>query len=111
MPRLLADNIRKYYAHVWLSEEQVYESRGFIDDRFVRKYTSQTIPPTKEVWARYYAAKNALRVLGEYEFTEWGGPDYGTEVPEPSPTHEITYLETHEEWLDRCRALYKGDIA
>lgn len=103
--------LKKYGALSFLSEEQLYQARAFLDERFVRKHSSAFVEPTKEVWARFYAAKNALRILNEYEFTDWGGPEYEPEVTEPSPTREVTYLETHEEWLERCRALYKGEIA
>lgn len=107
MPRLLADNIQKFGAIFHFSEEWEFQARAFLDPRYARKAEYKTVEPTPEVWARYYAAKNALRVLHDYEHTEWGGPDYGTEVPEPTATQEVTFLETHEEWIARCRELQK----
>jgi hypothetical protein len=74
---------------------------------FERKREYKTVEPTPEVWGRYYAALAGLRALNAYEHTEWGGPDYGTEVPEPTPTKEVIWLETHDEWLARCRKLQK----
>jgi hypothetical protein len=36
--------------------------------------------------ARYEAALEGMKALEAYEHTEWGGPDYGTEVPPPPDT-------------------------
>ena len=57
--------------------------------------------------ARYEAALAAYKVLGEYEHTEWGGPDYGTEVPPPPATRWV-FDETEEEYQARIKALKEG---
>lgn len=95
----------KTTASIKVSDEQLFVLMGYTDKRYERKATKIINMPTQETWAQYYAAVGALRVLKEYEFTEWGGPDYGTEVLEPTPTNTYEYLETYTEWLARCRAL------
>jgi len=97
--------IHKNYVAIRMSPEAVYFERMMFDGRYARKATRTETPPTPEVWARYYAAKAALLALEAYEFTEWGGPDYGTEVPEPEPAVKFDYLETSDEWLARCEQL------
>ena len=88
-----------------VSAEALYSSLSAMDSRFERKATRTATPPTPEAWERYHAAKAGLAALEAYEGTEWGGPDYGTEVNEPQPTVTYDYLETVEEWLARCRSL------
>ena len=95
--------MNKNYVTIRLSAEQVFSHRAMSDPRYERKATRTSAPPTPEAWARYRAAKAGLAALEAYEGTEWGGPDYGTEVPEPVPTLTFEYHETIEEWLDRCR--------
>lgn len=95
----------KFSMSIKLSEEQVFSMRAWKDPRFDRKANKITTPPTPETWERYRAAKAGLEALEAYEGTDWGGPDYGTEVHEPAPTITFEYLETVEEWLARCRAL------
>lgn len=92
-----------------ISEEALFSSMSWRDSRYERKANRTSNPPTPEAWERYHAAKDGLAALEAYEFTEWGGPDYGTEVPEPEPTTTYEYLETHDEWIRRCRALSAGD--
>lgn len=70
-----------------------------------RKCRRTPVEPTPEVWARYEAAKAGFAALEAYEHTEWGGPDYGTEVPEPTTTYEIEWLETRDEWLARLNEI------
>lgn len=53
--------------------------------------------------ARYEAALAGLKALEDYEHTEWGGPDYGTEVP-PPPAYEWVWDEPEEEWNARWGA-------
>ena len=104
-PKPSIPTIFKMGAVMQVSDEQLFELMGYSDSQYKRKANKIIHLPTQETWAQYYAAVGALRVLKEYEFTEWGGPDYDTEVPEPYPTNTYEYLETHDEWLARCRAL------
>jgi len=97
--------LHKNSVAIRISAEAVYSERMWFDGRYARKAIRTETPPTPEAWARYYRAKDGLRSLEAYEFTEWGGPDYGTEVPEPEPTVTFDYLETHDEWLARCAKL------
>ena len=99
------DLIAKYGAITVISDEHLFTLMSYTDTRYARKANKIINLPTAEAWAKYYAAVAGLRALNEYEFTEWGGPDYGTEVPEPYPTHTYEYLETYSEWLARCQAL------
>lgn len=88
-----------------ISDEVYFEGRGHQDERFRRRSRRTEVRPSADVWARYYAAVAGLRALEAYEWTMFGGPDYGTEVPEPSVTYEYEYLETIDEWLARCRCM------
>lgn len=108
-PRLLPD-ITKTYACVQLTDEQLFRYAAYRDERYERKAKQIAVEPTPEVWARYYAAVKGFQALEAYEFTEWGGPDYGTEVPEPHTTYRYEYLETTEEWLARCRKLREEGV-
>lgn len=65
-------------------------------------------PPTPEAWSRYHAAKDGYKAMEAYEGTQFGGPDYGPSVDAPEDTVSIEYLETHAEWMDRCRALTRA---
>jgi len=89
---------------MFITDEQFF---GFMGGEYERKGRRIVTPPTAEDMARYEKAKAAFKVLEEYEWMEWGGPDYGTEVEAPRSRVTYEYLETVEEWLDRCRALYK----
>jgi hypothetical protein len=97
--------LKKYSAVMHLSDEQLFHVMSVSDGRYLRKANKIINLPTQETWAKYYAAVRGLQALEAYEFTEWGGPDTGTEVPEPYPIHTYEYLETYTEWLARCRAL------
>ena len=97
--------LQKYGAVMQISDGQLFNVIGVSDERYRRKATKIINLPTQETWDRYKAAVAGLQALKAYEFTEWGGPDYDTEVPEPYPTHTYEYLETNDEWLARCRAL------
>lgn len=97
--------LNKVPAYIKISPEVYFEGLGHQDERFRRRHRRTEVKPTPEVWARYYAALAGLRALEAYEWTMFGGPDYGTEVPEPSSTYEYEYLETNEEWLARCRSM------
>ena len=85
--------------------ESVWMHKSFSDQRYARKATRYETPPTPEDWALYYQAKAGLRALEAYAGTEWGGPDYGTEVLEPEPRATYEYHETEEEWYARCHEL------
>lgn len=108
-PRLLPD-VHKVGMTIQLTDEQLFGYMRFEDSRYDRKAKQIAVEPTPEVWARYYAAVKGFQALEAYEFTEWGGLDYGTEVPEPHTTYRYEYLETNEEWLARCRALRQEGI-
>lgn len=95
----------KIHASIVVSDEQLFSSMAWRDPRFDRKAIKTTTPPSPEAWERYRAAKAGLEALEAYEGTEWGGPDYGTEVHEPDSTVTYEYLETVEEWLARCKGL------
>ncbi|MDF9748651.1 hypothetical protein [Arthrobacter sp. ES3-54] len=97
--------MKKVYATMVFSSEMIYTEKAWTDGRYARKAIRTEAPPTSEAWERYRAAKAGLAALEAYEGTEWGGPDYGTEVPEPEPTVTFEYLETHDEWLARCDTL------
>lgn len=104
-PRMLPDSLNKYSAIMLISEEAIFTEMGYGDERYLRKGNRVINLPTQETWDRYRAAVRGFQALEAYEFTEWGGPDYGTEVPEPQPIRAIEWLETNDEWLARCRAL------
>ena len=97
--------INKNHMTIKVTAEQLYDMKSWSDGRYARKGIRGHEDPTPEAWERYRAAKAGLEALEAYEFTEWGGPDYGTEVPEPEPIATCEYLETHEEWLARCAKL------
>jgi hypothetical protein len=107
MPRLLPDTIRKISVRMVFSEEQLFTNIGLSDSRYQRKAEYKTEEISPETWARYYEAKNAFRILADSEFMEWGSPEAEPEVAEPYAKRAVTYLETHEEWLERCRQLQK----
>ena len=106
--RMIPDGIMKIGAIQMISDEALFRDMGYRNPEFQRKANVTEIPPSAAVWARYYTALVAVQALQAYEFTKWGGPDYDTEVREPEPTLEFEYLETHEEWLARCREIVKG---
>lgn len=54
--------------------------------------------------ARYEAALAGYAALEAYEHTEWGGPDYGTEVL-PPPDTEWVWDETEEEYQARIEEM------
>lgn len=107
MPRLLPDNIRKISAVMFLTEEQLFDSMSHRDSRYQRKAEYKTVEPTPEEWARYHEAKKAFDLLEAYDGMDWGIPESDPFVYEPSPKQEVTFLETNEEWLERCRQLQK----
>jgi hypothetical protein len=93
-------NVVKHGVEVLISRESLL----MFNPELERRHTVELEPPTPEAWERYRAAKIGMEALEAYEGTEWGGPDYGTEVREPEPTRKITYTETEEEWRARCTA-------
>jgi hypothetical protein len=88
-----------------LTHEQIYMHRALSDDRYGRKHNRHETPPTSEDWALYHQAVQGLKALEAYDGTEWGGPDYGTEVHKPEPRVTYEWLETHDEWIARCREM------
>lgn len=105
---MLPDGIRKIGAVVMISDEALFLDLGWQDARFIRKHDVVETPPSEDAWKRYKRALKGLKWLEDYEGTEWGGPDYGTEVLPPSARYTYNYHETHEEWLARCREIMKG---
>lgn len=111
MPKMLPDvPLNKFGMAMNLSAEVFYSLLSGKDPRYERKCKRIEAAPTPEAWARYYQALAGLRALEAYEGTDWGGPEYGTEVYKPSPTVTYEYLETTEEWLARCRALREENV-
>lgn len=98
-------SVVKFGATVILTEWQVFDEMVFADPRYARRGFEYVVAPTNEDWAKYHRAKAGMLALEAYAGTEWGGPDYGTEVHMPKPRTLFEYTETHEEWLARCRAL------
>ena len=97
--------LQKFGAIHLISDEQLFMLMALTDSRYERKANKVINLPTQETWEKYRAALAGLNALKAYEFTEWGGPDYGTEVPRPTSTTTYEFLETNDEWLARCRAL------
>lgn len=108
-PRMLPD-VTKTYASIQLTDEQLFSYGSFNDPRYERKAKRIETPPTLDDAKAYAKAKEAMKVLQDYAWMEWGGPDYGTEVFPPSSTVTYEYLETAEEWLARCRKLREEGI-
>lgn len=92
-----------------LSHEQVFMNRALSAPRYYRKGNRVETPPTSEDWSLYHQAVQGLKALKAYEGTEWGGPDYGTEVHKPEPRITYEWLETHDEWIARCLAIEKEE--
>jgi hypothetical protein len=72
------------------------------DSRYHRKSEAYNVSPTNEDWAKYHRARSGLLALQAYEGTE------GLEevsVPMPKPETHYQFTETHEAWIERCRAL------
>ena len=97
--------VQKLGATMTISDEQLFTGRSLWDPRYRRRADITQAPPTPEAWDRYRAAVAGLAAFEAYEGSRHGGPDYGNEVPEPEPAITIEFLETVDEWLDRCRAL------
>lgn len=101
-----------------LGEQLGIEKRGFVmafplemiatlssDPRFRRKVADRRrVPPTEAQRAEHRRAK---RLLKEIEKNSYIGYDYDGDpyLRELAPTVEIDYAETHDEWLERCKAL------
>jgi len=97
--------LQKYGAIMHISDEQLFVQMGYADKRYERKANKIITLPTSEDWGLYHQAVRGMLAMKAYEGTEWGGPDYGTEVHKPEPQTTYEYLETNDEWLARCRAL------
>lgn len=85
-----------------ISDEQLFTLMALSDSRYEQKARKTVVAPTAEDWAKYHLAKRALLTLKAYENTT-GAEE--VEIPCPKPTTHYEFLETIEEWLDRCRAL------
>jgi hypothetical protein len=96
----------KLSATIQISDEALFAglSYGF-DSRYERKANKVITLPTSGDWGLYHQAVRGKLAMEAYEGTVWGGPDYGTEVHKPEPKVTYEWLETHDEWLARCRAL------
>jgi hypothetical protein len=104
-------NLTKFGARINISEHVLFDWMRYEDARYIRKHNKVEVPPTAEDWEQYRAAKAGFEAMRDYEWTEWGGPDYGTEVLPPPNRYEFEYLETHDEWIARCRALQMEGIS
>ncbi|WP_159702423.1 hypothetical protein [Arthrobacter sp. 18067] len=105
------NEVRKFGGTIKLSDEQYFEDMGWRDPRYLRMGKVTKTPATPEAWEQYRAAVAGLAALEAYDGTRW---DYGSgapDIPEPEPTSTIEYLETVDEWLDRCRAMAHEDAA
>ena len=94
------------YSSVKLTEDQVFHRRAWKDERYIRRVErTVTHPPSAEDWAEYEKAVEALEFLRDCRFYEEGGPDYESTVEPPGDRYEYIYLETKEEWRERCRQM------
>lgn len=94
--------LKKYSAITFISDELHFDLLAETDSRYERKATKTIVGSTSEDWALYHQAKKALLTLKRYENTI-GAEE--VEVPIPKPKTHYHWLETVEEWLDRCRTL------
>jgi hypothetical protein len=94
--------IRKIGMTIPVSWAVIFEERALSDSRYEQKARKTIVAPTSEDWAKYHLAKRALLTLKAYENTT-GAEE--VEIPCPKPKTEYEFLETVDEWLDRCRAL------
>ena len=94
--------LRKLGMTVTLTDEQLFWLMADTDPAYERKAEPYVVAPTNEDWAKYHRAKAGLLALQNYEGT-WGLSE--VEVPIPTPETHYKYTETHEQWLERCRAL------
>jgi hypothetical protein len=101
--------LKQYGAVHLISAEQLYLLMRSRDARYERKHNRIETPPTSEDWSLYHQAVQGLRALEAYVGTEWGGPDTGTEVHKPEPRVTYEWLETHDEWIERCHALRQAE--
>jgi len=97
--------LQKFGAIHIISDEALFDLMAYDDKRFERKANKVITLPTSEDWGLYHQAVRGKMAMEAYEGTEWGGPDTGTEVHKPEPKTTYEYLETHDEWLARCRVL------
>jgi len=94
--------LKKQGAIMFISDAVIFEQLSYSDSRYERKATKTIVASTTEDWAKYHLAKRALLTLKDYENTT-GAEE--VEIPCPKPKTEYHFLETVDEWLDRCRAL------
>lgn len=98
--------IQKLGATMRLSIEDFAYYRSRSDPRYKRLVASQTeIAPTNEQMAEYNRALELFAELETNRYFSDGGYEYGASIDKPTGRREYTYAETHEEWLDRVRAL------
>lgn len=94
--------LQKFGAITLISDAVMFDLVAATDSRYEQKARKTVVAPTAEDWAKYHLAKRALLTLNAYEGTI-GAEE--VEIPCPKPTTHYEFLETIEEWLDRCRAL------
>lgn len=94
--------IRKIGMTIPVSWAVICEEMALSDSRYEQKARKTVVAPTAEDWAKYHLAKRALLTLNAYEGTI-GAEE--VEIPCPKPITHYEFLETIEEWLDRCRTL------
>lgn len=94
-------DIVKRGMNVSLSEEMLYT----VDPRFPARSVERVeeIPITEEQRASHARAVAAIEELNVNEWIAWGSD---SDVVRPLEPKRIThYAETHEKWLERCRAI------
>jgi hypothetical protein len=101
-PEVTIPVLHKFAAVMLLSEEQVFDGMSWTDERYHRRADAYNVSPTNEDWAKYHRARAGLLALQNYEGTV--GLEE-VEVPMPKPETHYRFTETHESWIERCRAL------
>jgi len=100
----------KISVDIYISDEQRYQAKALYDDRYDRRAERMEAAPSPGYWEQFRKAEECLAFLRGYPDMDWG--DWDQEEPSLSPPRcnvFYTYLETVDEWLERCRALDKED--
>lgn len=93
---------------VKISDEQLFTLMALDNPEYERKARKTVVASTNHDWALYHQAKQGLLAVKRYEGTI-GAEE--VEIPCPKPVTHYEFLETVEEWLDRCRALRAEGLA
>ena len=105
-------NFERIMATFWGDERRGYSWLGNTDTRFRRRGGPVVKHPTEADWDAYHRAVAGLKALKDYDGTYWQATDYGDGVPKVEEPHDhtvIKWLETEDEWLDRCRKLREAE--